>query len=163
MSIVATLVAASGCGSSEKTESTPSGSPTTATLTKGPAPSRLVGTYSRNLTKADIQASTGASLAGPPKGVPTGPVTMRIVGDGEIEFTFSHGGTPHGSFFATRDGQLQVQTVSDSNFCRAPNQTAIGTYAWRISGGELVISKRSESPSCADRAATLVGHWQRKG
>src|SRR2546421_4598945 len=101
MSIVAAaLAAASGCGSSEKSGTTPSGPPTTAQLTKGPAPSRLVGTYSRNLTKADIEASPGASLAGPPKGVPTGPVTMRIMGGGVIGFTLSDGRTPHGSFFA---------------------------------------------------------------
>ena len=161
--VAAALAATSGCGSSKKSESTPSGPPTTASLTKGPAPSRLVGTYSRNLTRADIEASPGASLAAPPKGVPTGPVTMRINGDGGIGFTLSDGGTPHGSFFATRDGPLQVQTAGAGNFCRAPAQTAIGTYAWRIAGSELVIAKRAESPSCGDRAATLAGHWQRKG
>ena len=70
------LLVLAGCGSSDNEAGTVAGTRASTTL-----PGALPGSYARTLTEDDIEA-VGASLAGPPDGLPVGETRLTIEPDG---------------------------------------------------------------------------------
>ncbi len=138
------IVVLTGCGSG--------GEEAPTSQTKSPVAS-LAGNYTRSITKNDIAAVSGASLAGPPQGLPTGKVSMRITSENSVEFTFSDGGYETGTLeLMGNDGDFQITTTG---FCEHPKP---GQYTEALAGDVLTV-QRVHDDHCPDRAAALAGRW----
>jgi hypothetical protein len=141
-----------GCGSNSEQDATSSRPQSTA---HARVPAGLVGTYTRKITRTQIKAVDGASLKGPPEGLPTGEETMRIIGDASVGFTFSDGGVETGTLkFVGHDGRFEITT---SGFCPRPSA---GVYEETLEADALTIG-RLHDDHCPDRAVALAARWRK--
>ena len=152
IAVAAVLVASAGCGSED------GGSAPAAQHTAAPAarvPADLVGTYTRTIAKAQIKAVHGASLAGPPQGLPTGKETMRIIGDASVGFSFSDTGVETGTLkFMGDGGQFEITT---NGFCE---HGGTGLYSASLKSQVLTVH-RLKDPHCPDRVVALIAKWHK--
>jgi hypothetical protein len=164
---VATLaIVPAGCGSDDESATATTTKTTAAAAQQAQSglPSELAGSYTRYVTKADIERTQATrSEVGPnqekPKPErsllflePTGMTTRNEKADFVVQQDYS----------ASDDGQLVIRGYKNPEagaFC-GPEIAQNATYSWKVSGDKLTL--RAVKDPCADRDSTLAGVWSRK-
>ena len=154
LAIVGITVCAAGCGSSRKStsHSTPA-APATEQVA-----SKLVGTYERTVTRADL-ARTAAKRREPSGQSLPPPGHYRLVIDAETLIVTDPGGVRvREDLIASNRGDFTPGPYrSPDVFCQ---KSGPGGYSWTVSGRTLTL--RVTRDRCADRDSILTGSW-RKG
>jgi hypothetical protein len=152
---------AAGCGSDDEQEAGTSSA--TATATSVSATARLVGTYEREVTSADIErtAHLREAAAGQTKPEP-GSVRLALA-EGTLKMTDPRADlTILQDFSATSDGAFRIgayQQPETGSFC-GPEISQTASYRWRLSGDVLTL--KAQLDECADRDSVLGGEWKRR-
>jgi hypothetical protein len=167
--VISTAVAAlafapAGCGSDDD-EATAAKPATTAAATQPTGlPQELAGSYSRFVSKADIERTQAKrSEIGPNQEKPK-PERVLLF----LEPSAMTTRTPDAAFVvqqdysASDDGKLEIRGYPHPEagaFC-GPEIPQNASYTWKVSGDKLTL--RVAKDPCADRDSTLTGVWTRK-
>jgi hypothetical protein len=153
LAILGITVCAAGCGSSGKSTShaTPA-----APATEQVAP-KLVGTYQRTVTGADLARTAAKRHEGPGQSPPpTG--QYRLVIDAETLTVTDPGGVRiREDLTASGRGDFTPGPYRSADvFCQ---KSGPGGYSWTVSGRALTL--RALRDRCADRDSILSGSWKK--
>jgi hypothetical protein len=163
VAVTALAVAASGCGSGDDAKTTAASS-TAAQVKPAATPQELLGTYSRAVSKADIERTTKKrSELGPDQEKPKPGVSVLFVEPAALTVR-----DPKATFVVQQDysatgaGKLAIrgyQHPDRGSFC-GPEVPQNASYTWKAAGDKLTLSAVDDP--CADRDSTLTGVWVRK-
>jgi hypothetical protein len=160
----ALAIASGGCGSNDDKAATAS-APATATTSSAALPSELAGSYTRFVSKADIERTKAKrSEAGPHQSKPKPERALLFFEPAGMTFR-----NPDASFLvqadysATDAGALDIrgyQHPDVGSFC-GPEIAQNATYTWKTSGADKLVL-HAVKDQCADRDTALTGVWTRK-
>lgn len=163
----AVAIAVAGCGSNDGSNDTGAATAATTTTATSQAPglpASLAGSYSRAVTKADIERTQKKrSEVGPDQEPPKPDKSLLF-----FEPKAMTSRTPSADFVvqqdysATNDGKLVIRGYQHPEvgaFC-GPEVAQNATYTWKASGDKLTLAAVKDP--CADRDSTLTGVWTRK-
>jgi hypothetical protein len=128
-----------------------------------PVPTQLAGTYTRDVTAADVRRTQ--SFRHEPLGqvLPAGTWRLRIVCGGVITFEDPRGSGGNEAFTATPGGTLALQ--GPANWILPPSRQGgfcevepLGVYAWSAGPRTLVLTPLRDR--CADRNSMFTGTWR---
>jgi hypothetical protein len=168
--IIPALVAslAVGCGSDDDPDD--AARTTSPTAPREPsAPEQLLGTYARDVTRADIERTAERrSEAGPNQETPPPGPARLVIAKATMRFEGIDpaGGPPvtiDQDFTATGGGRLTIEGYRHpevGSFC-GPEIPQNASYRWRTTGGALRLEAVRDR--CADRDSLLAGEWRREG
>src|SRR3954470_13668368 len=162
----AVAIAVAGCGSDDSKDAGAATAATTTTATsQAPGlPASLAGSYTRFVSKADIdrtqkhrsELGSKQEKPKPSKALlffePKAMTTRTPSGDFVVQQDYS----------ATDDGKLVIrgyQQPEAGAFC-GPEVAQNAGYTWKASGDKLTLTAVKDP--CADRDSTLTGVWTRK-
>jgi hypothetical protein len=162
----ALAIVSAGCGSDDNkdADAATSASKPAATTQPSSLPSQLAGSYTRFVSKADIERTQSKrSEVGPNQSKPK-PEQALLFFDPKAmttrnpsaDFVVQH------DYSATEDGQIVIrgyQHPEAGSFC-GPEIPQNATYTWKASADKLTL--RAVKDPCADRDSTLTGTWTRK-
>jgi hypothetical protein len=172
LGIVLLAPLAAACGSSDKPGSTAAAPAAATTAAVAPAataaatspalPDGLEGSWTRDLTAADLARTESFRAEGTNQTVPPlGRLTLKLAADQLTvvappdAFEIAELSTLSG------DGSLEVLSYVDpykASFC-GPEAPQNASYTWKLTGAKLTLSPVEDR--CADRNAMLSGSWTR--
>jgi hypothetical protein len=161
-----TLVVA-GCGSGDDPKDSgaaTAAATTTSTSQASGLPSQLAGSYTRSVSKADIERTQAKrSEAGPNQEKPK-PERALLFFEPKAMTTRNPSAdfVVQQDYSASPDGKLVIrgyQNPEAGAFC-GPEIPQNATYTWKVAGDKLTL--RAVKDPCADRDSTLTGVWARK-
>lgn len=176
LGIVLLVPLAAGCGSADtnsaSTAAAPAAATTAAATTAAPAvtatatasvlPDGLEGTWTRELTAADLARTDSFRVEGPGQSIPpVGRLTLELAAD---RLTV---GSPPDPFEVAElstfagDGSLEILSYVDpykASFC-GPDAPQNASYTWKLAGEKLTLAPVEDR--CADRNSQLAGSWTR--
>jgi hypothetical protein len=163
VAIAALLVA--GCGSDDDATTLAATTATIATSTAAaPAaalPDGLAGTWTRDVTAADIDRNAANKGTGPGED-PTPPGSYRLTIDTDRVTARAPDGFEIPEFAAfSADGKLEILAYVDTSvavYC-GPDKPQNASYTWILDGDQLTLATADDN--CADRNSILVGSWTR--
>lgn len=128
-----------------------------------PVPSELLGTFTRRVTRADVQRTQAFRREPADRELPAGTWRIRIAPDGVISIDDPRGSRGNEAFSST-PGTLALQGPANwilprsrqGGFCTVE---ALGAYAW--STGPRTLITRPLRDRCADRDSMFAGTWRR--
>ena len=172
--IVAGLIAtalAGGCGSDDKGGGAATGAPSASSAPTATAvPARLLGSYTRRVTKGDIARTAGRrGEAGRNEGAPPPGPARLVITDGSFRLSSQDPVAADAPPLTV----IQNVTASDGGavsilgyahpergaFC-GPEVPQTAAYTWRASGASLTL--KAARDACADRDSLLAGTWTRQ-
>jgi hypothetical protein len=142
----------------------------TATVaTRSPAvPTPLLGAWTRQVSRADVQRTAGFRLEGPGEiALPSGTWVLRIGADGVARYTDptpAHDLTVDQLRFGPRRVLVVGNVIpnfpnaSEGGFC--PDPVTPGRYRWKLRGRTLVVLVLGDR-GCADRNSFWAGEFTR--
>ena len=156
-SLIALALVVAGCGSDDKP--TPSAD--------APAASAPYGSYTRTMTKADIERTQASrDESGPhqekPKPSPSRLVIAKGSGQDVLRFTSESDGFSVAMDLGIEDEELKLYTYVDpmqAAWC-GPQIAESAAYAFEMQGDALVL-KPAHPDGCADRDSALTGTWKK--
>jgi hypothetical protein len=153
LAILGIAVGTAGCGSSGKStsHSTPA-APATEQVA-----SKLVGTYERTVTRADLARTAAKRHEGPGQSSPPSG-RYRLVIDAETLTVTDPGGVRvREDLIASTRGDFTPGPYRSADvFCQ---KSGPGGYSWTVSGATLTL--RVTRDRCADRDSILTGNWNK--
>ena len=159
--VVAACGATAGCGgSSDDSASTSTATPVAA---KPALPAGLQGTWSRYVTKADIERTARIrNEAGPEQDTPKPHAHRLVITPSDLQDSdLKANVVVDEDFKAMPDGTLAIlgyQHPERGAAC-GPDIPQNATYAWKVTGDKLVLHATKDP--CADRDSALSGTWKR--
>ncbi len=180
-SLIGLVVAAllvSGCGSSDNAATTAAtteaattvaaaaAATSTAAVPAAALPDGLAGTWTRDVTAADIERNAANKGTGPGED-PMSPGRFKLTIDSERITARAPDDFQIPEFAAfSQDGKLEILAYVDPGGQDGPNGAYCGpdkpqnaSYTWTLEGDELTLATADDT--CADRNSTLVGSWTR--
>ena len=155
--LAALALAGAGCGSddepSEPAEAKASGAP--------------YGSYTRTMTKADIERTDAIRDESGPNQAKPEPSPSRLViakGSGQdvLRFTSESDGFSVAMDLGVQDGELKLYSYVDpmkAAWC-GPQIVEAAAYAFELAGDALVLEPAHDD-GCADRDSALTGTWKK--
>lgn len=129
-----------------------------------PIPPEVLGTFTRRVTRADVQRTQAFRRESVDQVLPAGIWRIRIAPDGVISFGDPRGGGGDEAFTATPGGTLALQ--GPANWILPPSRQGgfcevepLGAYAWSAVPRTLVLKPHRDR--CADRNSMFTGTWKR--
>jgi hypothetical protein len=127
-------------------------------------PTQLVGTFTRNVTAADVRRTQTFRHEPANQILPAGTWRLQIARDGVITFDDPHGSGGNEAFTGTPGGAITLQGPANwllpanrqGSFCGVE---PIGAYSWTAHAGGLILTPRRDR--CADRNSMFAGDWKR--
>jgi hypothetical protein len=127
-------------------------------------PSELVGTFTRDVTAADVRRTQTFRHEPADQVLPAGTWRMQITRDGVITFEDPLASGGNEAFTATPGGTITLQGPADwllpasrqGSFCGVE---PIGAYSWVAHASRLTLTPRHDR--CADRNSMFAGDWKR--
>ena len=155
------LALAAGCGSDDPDVAEPAA--TNAASVSRSATSSLAGTYTRRMTRGDIERTDRLRQEGPGQEKPEpGPLELTL-NDGTLKMTDVNAQfSILQDFSATSDGAFRLgayQHPEEGSFC-GPDIPQTATYSWKMNGDVLTL--KAQDDECADRDSVLSGRWKRR-
>jgi hypothetical protein len=129
-----------------------------------PVPSELFGTFTREVTRADVRRTQAFRTEPGSQALPSGTWRLHITGNGLISFDDPLGSGGNETFTASPAGMLALQGPANwlnppdrkGSFCGVePN----GAWHWAAHRRSLVLTPRLDR--CADRNSLFAGVWKR--
>ena len=157
ITVAVAALAAGGCGSGDEPSR-----PAEAKASSAP-----YGSYSRTMTKADIERTDAArDESGPnqtkPKPSPSRLVIAKGSGQDVLRFTSDADGFSVAMDLGVQDDELKLYTYVDpmqAAWC-GPQIAESAAYSFEMRGGALVLEPAHADP-CADRDSALTGTWKK--
>jgi hypothetical protein len=157
--VIATALAAGGCGDSGDSGDKPTSTDPPATVARAP-----YGLYTRTVTKDDLARTAGIRDEHGPEQMlpPAGRYRLVIAKGGAhdvIKVTDPKGFTVD-QYMNVKPSVLQLTSYVNPDraaFC-GPEAPEHATYSFRSAAGSLTLSPRT-SDGCADRDSLLTGTW----
>ena len=162
LAVTAVLAAfAAGCGSGDDDQA--GGARTTAADSSKSSTSKLVGSYARTLTSADIERTDRRRTEGPHQDKPKpGPLELTLT-DGTLQMTDRQAKVAIlQDFSAISDGALRIgayQRPEVGSFC-GPEVQQTASYTWKLAHDVLTL--KAKQNECADRDSVLSGDWKER-
>jgi hypothetical protein len=146
------------CGGADGSGGTTGATPTASSTPAG-FPAELRGTWTRELTQADLDR-TAANRDEPPSALPTLGALTLILNDRIMQVEDSTGFTISEELLADADGTFALRKYlgGEGAFCE---HSGPADYTWSVDGDTLTIT--SGSDTCADRDAVVAGTWTKSG
>jgi hypothetical protein len=127
-------------------------------------PPQLAGTYTRDVTAADVRRTQSFRHEPADQVLPAGTWRLRIARRGVISFDDPHGSGGNEAFSATPGGAITLQGPANwllpadrqGSFCGVE---PIGAYSWVTHAGRLTLIPGHDR--CADRNSMFAGDWKR--
>lgn len=165
LAIAAAGLVVAGCGSDDESESS-SKTETQASTAAPSFPKELLGSYTRNVTKADIErtAKFRAEL-GPNQETPLPGPRELVITDSKMRMISREEKPPFvldQEIEATDDGNLtfvRYLNPQEASFC-GPEIPQNATWTWKRNGDVLTLKPTKDR--CADRDSELAGDWKAK-
>jgi hypothetical protein len=134
-------------------------------VVSAPAPSAVVGRFTRKVTPADIARTQRFRHEPPDEVLPTGTWVLHVARNGLISFDDPNGSGGNEAFTATPAGALTFQGPANwmspparqGSFCGVEPD---GSWRWSAHGHVLVLTPNHDT--CADRNALFGGTWKRR-
>jgi hypothetical protein len=131
-----------------------------ATSASASFPAELRGTWTRELTQADIDRTASnrdAASEAPPLGVLT-----LILNDGIMQVTDETGFTISEELIADADGSFLLRRYlgGEGAFCE---NSGPADYTWSRDGDTVTIKSAEGADLCADRDTVVAGTWTKSG
>jgi hypothetical protein len=124
---------------------------------------KLLGTYVRTVTKADIARTTRFRHEGPGQSPPPPGVVHLTFTAHSFRFVDSTGFAIAQTYSAATGSALTVKAYvnpTKGSFC-GPEIPQNASYSWSINGRMLTLKAKDDR--CADRDSLLTGRWTRVG
>lgn len=169
LAVAAMLVA--GCGSDDDATTAATTEPaataaaaadtSTAAAPAAALPDGLAGTWTRNVSAADIERNAANKGTGPGEEPMTGGPTELKIDPDRVTVRFQDGfEIPEFAAFSA-DGKLEILAYVDPRvgaYC-GPAKPQNASYTWTLDGDQLTLATADDT--CADRNSVLVGGWKR--
>ena len=147
------------CGGSGGSSGTTAAAPA-AGSTPAAFPAELRGTWTRELTQADLDR-TASNRESASEAPPLGSLTL-ILNDGIMQVTDETGFTISEELIADAEGSFLLRRYlgGEGAFCE---NSGPADYTWSRDGDAVTIVSAEGADLCADRDAVVAGTWTKSG